>query len=161
MKKAIQEALRAIEQARGGNPREVDSSAGAIFMRLAALSRQLNAFHTGVLKSEGLSASEYQLLALAWSLGPQPPRDLNRLLQLTSGALTNALDRLQKAGHIRRRPNPDDARSVIVELTAGGARLAERLVALEMEAQSRQLMALSREDKREVVAALDRLIDVL
>lgn len=50
---------------------------------------------------------------------------------------------------------------MIVELTAGGARLAESLVALEMEAQSRQLMALSREDKREVVAALDRLIDVL
>ncbi|MBW2270592.1 MAG: MarR family transcriptional regulator [Deltaproteobacteria bacterium] len=160
MKKTIQQALRAIEQARHGNSRGIDSSAAAIFMRLAALSRRLNAFHSAALKSEGLSTSEYQLLALAWSLGPQPPRDLNGLLLLTSGALTNALDRLQQAGHIRRRRNPEDGRSVIVELTAGGSRLAERLVPLEMAAQARQLAALSRAEKREVVTALDRLIDV-
>lgn len=160
VKRLIQEALRAIERSRAGDARDVDRSAGAIFMRLGALARQLNAFHVSVLKSEGLSATEYQLLALTWSLGPQPPRSLNKLLLLTSGALTNALDRLQNAGHIRRRPNPEDARSVLVELTAGGSRLAERLVSLEMDAQARQLMPLSRAEKREVVGALDRLIDV-
>jgi DNA-binding MarR family transcriptional regulator len=160
MKKTIQQALRAIEQAREGSLREIDSSAGAIFMRLAALSRQLAAFHGTVLKSEGLSASEYQLLALLWAQGPCAPKNLNQLIQLTSGALTNALDRLQKAGHVRRRPNPEDARSVFIELTPAGSRLAERLVALESEAQTRQLNQLSRAEKREVVDALDRLIDV-
>ncbi len=53
-----------------------------------------------------------------------------------------------------------DARSVLVEVTAGGARLADRLVTLEMEAQAGQLMTLSRREKKEVVVALDRLIDV-
>jgi DNA-binding MarR family transcriptional regulator len=114
-----------------------------------------------VLKAEGLATSEYQLLALAWAHGPQAPKELNKLLLLTSGALTSALDRLQTAGHIRRRPNPRDARSVLVELTAGGSRLAERLVALETEAQTRQLLPLSRAQKREVVVALDQLIDLL
>jgi DNA-binding MarR family transcriptional regulator len=161
MKKLIQQALRAIERAREGNPREVDASAAAIFMRLGALSRQLSAFHGRVLKPEGLSASEYQLMALMWAHGPQAPKDLNRLLLLTSGALTNALDRLQNAGHARRRPNPEDARSVLVELTQPGSRLAERLVALEMDAQARQLLALSRAEKRAAVAALDRLIDAM
>jgi DNA-binding MarR family transcriptional regulator len=156
----IQDALRAYDRVPPGKAGRVDSSAAAIFIRLGALSRQLSAFHANVLKPEGLSASEYQLLALVWSLGPQAARDLNRILLLTSGALTNALDRLQNAGHIRRRPNPEDARSVLVELTASGARVAERIVDLEMKAQSRQLMQLSRAEKREVVAALDRLIDV-
>jgi DNA-binding MarR family transcriptional regulator len=161
MKKDIQEALRMFERNHPQTGGRGDALAAAIFMRLAALSRQLNAFHAGVLEAEGLSTSEYQLLALAWSQGPRPPRDLNRLLQLTSGALTSALDRLQEAGHVRRRPNPEDGRSVLIELTASGARLAERLVTLEMDAQARQLTALSGGERREVVAALDRLIDVL
>lgn len=160
MKKKIQQALRAIEQAREGSPHEIDSSAGAIFMRLSALSRQLATFHGKVLKPEGLATSEYQLLALLWAQGPCVPKNLNQLLLLTSGALTNALDRLQKAGHVRRRPNPEDARSVFIELTPAGAHLAERLVALETEAQTRQLNPLSRAEKREIVDALDRLIDV-
>jgi DNA-binding MarR family transcriptional regulator len=160
MKKTIQQALRAIEKARDGSVREIDSSAGAIFMRLAALSRQLATFHGQVLKSEGVATSEYQLLALLWAQGPCAPKDLNQLLLLTSGALTNALDRLQKAGHVRRRPNREDARSVFIELTPAGSRLAERLVALESEAQTRQLNQLTRAEKREVVDALDQLIDV-
>ena len=161
MKRTIRDSLRAIEKARKGSPNAAEGSAGAIFMRLAALARQLGSFHAEVLRAEGLSTSEYQLLALAWSLGPQPPRELNSLPQLSSGALTNALDRLQKAGHVRRRANPKDKRSVLIELTAKGAKLAERLVELEMEAQVRQLVPLSRAEKREVVAALDRLIAVL
>jgi DNA-binding MarR family transcriptional regulator len=160
MKKMIQDALRALDRTPPGKARRFDSSTAAIFMRLGALSRQLSAFHANVLKSEGLSASEYQILALVWSLGPQAARDLNKILLLTSGALTNALDRLQKAGHIRRRPNPEDARSILVELTADGSRVAERIVELEIDAQSRQVMSLSRVEKREVIAALDRLIDV-
>lgn len=161
MKKLIQQSLRAIEQAREGDDRATDPAAAAIFIRLGAVSRQLAAFHASVLKPEGLSASEYQLLALVWSLGPQTPRELNKLLLLTSGAMTNALDRLQKAGHVRRLPNPDDARSILVELTPSGSRLAARLVGLEMEAQAQQLASLSRAEKREVAAALDRLIGVL
>ena len=104
MQKMIQEALRAIDSARDGKTRQIDPAAAAIFIRLGAVSRQVSAFHANVLKTEGLSASEYQLLALVWSLGPQAPRDLNKLLLLTTGALTNALDRLQDAGHVRRRP---------------------------------------------------------
>jgi DNA-binding MarR family transcriptional regulator len=161
MQKMIQEALRAIDSARDEKTRQIDPAAAAIFIRLGAVSRQVSAFHANVLKTEGLSASEYQLLALVFSLGPQAPRDLNKILLLTSGALTNALDRLQEAGHIRRRPNPEDARSVLVGLTAGGRRQAKRLVVLEMEAQSRQLASLTRAEKREAIDALDQLIDVL
>ena len=108
-----------------------------------------------------MGTRQVRIAERAWSLGPQAPKELNKLLLLTSGALTNALDRLQAAGHIRRRPNPEDARSVLVELTAAGSQLAERLVALEMEAQAHQLMPLSRAEKKEVVEALDRLIGVL
>ena len=161
MKKTIQEALRAIEKARDGSKRSDGASAGAIFMRLGALSKQLGAFHARVLKTEGLSASEYQLLSLAWSQGPRAPKDLNKLLLLTSGALTSALHRLEDAGLVRREANPEDARSVLIVITPSGAKLAKRLVALEGEAQARALLPLSRSHQREIVHALDRLIDVL
>lgn len=49
--------------------------------------------------------------------GPMTPTALAAELSLTSGGMTIALDRLEKAGLVRRAPNPDDRRSVLVEAT--------------------------------------------
>lgn len=47
--------------------------------------------------------------------GPSTAGALSARLGRTTGAITQMIDRLQKAGYVRRRPHPDDRRSVVIE----------------------------------------------
>jgi DNA-binding MarR family transcriptional regulator len=49
-------------------------------------------------------------------LGPSTPGELARFTGLTTGGVTMMLDRLEKAGYLKREPNPRDRRSVLVRL---------------------------------------------
>src|SRR2546430_13646910 len=48
---------------------------------------------------------------------------LSKRAELSSGAMTNRLDRMENAGLVKRVPDPDDRRGVLVELTKEGHRL--------------------------------------
>lgn len=54
---------------------------------------------------------------------PATPGDLQRALTLTSGAVTGLVDRLVRAGHVRRRPDADDRRRVRLHSDEPGRRL--------------------------------------
>src|SRR5581483_3030688 len=62
----------------------------------------------------GLNATDYQVLNLLDLHGSAKPGELARLTGMTTGGVTMALDRLEKAGFVRRERNLDDRRSVIV-----------------------------------------------
>lgn len=62
----------------------------------------------------GINATDYQVLNLLDLHGSAKPGELARLTGMTTGGVTMALDRLEKAGFVRRERNPDDRRSVIV-----------------------------------------------
>ena len=66
--------------------------------------------------------------------------DLSRMLALSSGAMTNRLDRLETAGLIRRVPDPRDRRGVLVELTAQGK---ERIDAAVIDQAAKEIDSLS------------------
>src|ERR671926_34073 len=57
------------------------------------------------------------------------PSGLAEWAELSSGAMTNRLDRLEKAGLVRRLPDPDDRRGVLVELTPEGVASIDAAVA--------------------------------
>jgi DNA-binding MarR family transcriptional regulator len=62
------------------------------------------------------------------SLGrPARPVELKARLHLPAQTITGILDALEKSGLIRRKPNPDDRRSLLVELTAAGAAAFDQL----------------------------------
>lgn len=62
----------------------------------------------------GLNATDMECLRLLFLNGQAAPTELARHTGLTSGATTAMLDRLEKAGLIERRPNPDDRRGMLV-----------------------------------------------
>ncbi len=62
----------------------------------------------------GLNATDMECLRLLFLKGQAAPSELARHTGLTSGAATAMLDRLEKAGLIERRPNPDDRRGTLV-----------------------------------------------
>lgn len=57
------------------------------------------------------------------------PKDARAFLQLSTGAMTSLIDRLEQRGHLERRPNPNDRRSILLHLTPSGAGIAEELSA--------------------------------
>lgn len=74
------------------------------------------AFHEAVAHRAGLSISEHKCLGALALTGPVTAGQLARETGFTTGAITGIVDRLEKAGHVKREPNPEDRRSVIIRL---------------------------------------------
>jgi len=64
----------------------------------------------------GLHLTDMQCMNVLELLGPATPGQLAKCTGLTTGGVTVMLDRLEKAGYVRRAPNPKDRRSVLVEI---------------------------------------------
>jgi DNA-binding IclR family transcriptional regulator len=82
------------------------------------LGRELSAavifFHEAVAAHLGMNATEWKCLGLLDQHGPAAAGRLARLSGFTTGAITGIVDRLERAGYVRRERNPRDRRSVII-----------------------------------------------
>jgi DNA-binding MarR family transcriptional regulator len=94
--------------------------------RLAqSLIREIREFIAGAILNNqrvadrlGINYTDQQVLNLVDLLSNAKPGDLARLTGLTTGGITMSLDRLEKAGFVRRERNPGDRRSVIIRMVA-------------------------------------------
>lgn len=73
----------------------------------------------------GLNPTDSKALSLLGETGPVPAGRLAELLDLTTGAVTGVLDRLEEAGLVRRESDTEDRRRVLVVLSEKGAGVAE------------------------------------
>jgi DNA-binding MarR family transcriptional regulator len=80
-----------------------------------------------LLRPFGLSFSRYEVLMLLLfsQRGSLPLGKVGERLQVHAASVTNAVERLERDGFVRRVPNPDDRRGVLAELTPSGRRVAE------------------------------------
>ncbi len=87
------------------------------------LGRDLGAYtvmmHTAIAHAVGLNATDHKTLDLLSRHGPMTAGALAELTGLTTGAITGVVDRLEKAGFVERRHDPDDRRRVIVAVRPG------------------------------------------
>jgi len=68
-------------------------------------------------RSQNLHPTDFACIGLLYRVGePISPKQIIEQLNLSSGSGTALLDRLEKAGYIKRLPNPDDRRSVLIEM---------------------------------------------
>lgn len=86
------------------------------------------------------------------------PSDLAASSLITTGAMTSRLNRLERAGLIRRTPDPTDGRAVRVRLTARGERLAKQALRAIIAADEAFLQPLDQRQRDEVASALKRLL---
>ena len=79
------------------------------------------------LRPHGLTFARYEvLMLLIFSRAKAlPMKVIGSRLQVHPTSVTNAVDRLEAAGFVRRAPHPDDGRAVVVELTPAGEQLAK------------------------------------
>jgi DNA-binding MarR family transcriptional regulator len=86
------------------------------------------------------------------------PSELCEAAMLTSGAMTNRLDRLEDAGLVERRPDPDDRRSLSVELTERGKELVDKALEIRFEHANQALASLSESERSQLVGLLRKLV---
>ena len=109
----------------------------------------------------GLQAGEFDVLATLRRSGSHfalTPTALYEATMVTSGAMTNRLDRLEKAGLIRRMPHPQDRRGLLVQLTDEGLGLIDRAVEAHVENEHAVLAALNPKERETLAGLLEKLI---
>lgn len=150
----------AMAQWRRERPDLVDLEAMALFGQLARLTALATAAIEDGLAPFGLKVGEFDVLASLRRAGEPyelTPTALGRQLLLSSGAMTNRLDRLEDAGFVVRRPDPSDRRGVLVALTDAGRERVDEAVVAHLANEVRILDALGPRDR----AALDRAVRTL
>jgi DNA-binding MarR family transcriptional regulator len=139
----------------------MDVATEGLVERIAKLSRYLDRSMAETATSFGLTMQDWELLSALRRVGPPyrlSPSQLAADLMLSSGAMTARLDRLEKAGLIRRRPDPADRRAVRVELTEKGSTTWGDAVDVQAERERRIAAALSEREKAALNGLLRRLM---
>lgn len=136
---------------------DLDVGPMAIIGRLGRLARAFGREMEETFERHGLNAASFDLLATLRRSGAPyalSPGALMEATMVTSGSVTNRIDRLEAAGLVARRPNPEDGRGFLVALTEAGLARIEAAMGDHVATQARLLAPLDAEERR----SLERLL---
>ena len=111
--------------------------------------------------AHGLQVGEFDVIATLRRAGKPyrlTPTALYESLMMSSGGMTARLDRLEKAGLVERRPNPEDRRGTLVGLPRKGLALVDKLVGLHVENERQILAGLTQAEQKELNRLLAKLL---
>jgi len=77
---------------------------------------------------------------------------------ISSGGMTNRLDRLERAGLVERRPDPNDRRGKLIALTNAGKRVIDETIGRHVANEQRMLSALTPAEQEKLNTLLRKLI---
>jgi DNA-binding MarR family transcriptional regulator len=93
-------------------------------------------FSESAARKLGVTPQQHQLLLAVMGFPEKSfatPRELSERLQITHHACVGLIDRCEQLGFVSRRRNPEDGRSVLVEVTPSGMELLEKLSEIHLE----------------------------
>ena len=139
----------------------VDLVVEGIVDRIGGLNKRLHREMDQTLEEFGINSGEWRVLGTLWRGGAphtMSPGELARIEELSTGAMTNRLDRLEEAGLVRRLPDPDDRRAVKVQLTDQGRTTWEHAVAAQAKKEAVVASALTDREKQQLTKLLRKLM---
>ncbi len=139
---------------------DVDVSAVAVIGRISRIEQMVQPLLSRVFAQHGLAWWEYDVLAALRRVGPPYELTAGQLwssLMLTSGAITNRLDRLEGRGLVERVKDPDDARRVLARLTAAGLATIDAALVDHAANEEELLSSLSERERATLVRLLRKL----
>ncbi|WP_242659600.1 MarR family winged helix-turn-helix transcriptional regulator [Thermostaphylospora chromogena] len=132
-----------------------------VFSRVSRLARHLDRARRAAFAEHDLEPWEFDVLTALRRAGPPyelSPGALLRATLVTSGTMTNRIDRLAAAGLVRRRPDPGDRRGVLVSLTEAGRTRVDAAFTDLLRREQALLAALPHRDRRTLADLLRTLL---
>lgn len=136
---------------------DLDVAPLEVLSRVSRLAHHLDRARASTFEGHDLERWEFDVLAALRRHGPPHAMTPSQLLPqtlVTSGTMTNRIDRLEARGLVSRSSDPSDRRLVVVELTEAGRGLVDAAMAALLEREESFLEGLPRRDR-------DRLADLL
>jgi DNA-binding MarR family transcriptional regulator len=143
---------------------DLDSWPLGIFGRTSRIDSHFLKRADGWLSPLGLSWETFSLIAALRRSGKPyelNPTELQRQSLLTSGAMTNRINRVEALGLVERRPDSNDGRGVIVRLTPAGRALADKAIAVHFSQSANVLGTLNTREREQLNQLLAKLLDSL
>jgi DNA-binding MarR family transcriptional regulator len=134
----------------------------AVLGRLSEAAERVMRDHLNPLFTDaGLQPGEFDVLATLRRSGAPymlSPTRLYEAAMISSGGMTNRIDRLERAGLIERRPDPNDRRGKLIALTATGRRVIDETITRHVANEKRLLSVLTTAEQEKLNALLRKLI---
>lgn len=140
---------------------DLDLEPVAVFSRISRLARHLDLARREAFTEQAIESWEFDVLAALRRAGAPYELSPGRLLRetlVTSGTMTNRVDRLTARGFVERYPDPDDRRGVIVRLTLEGKTAVDGAFEALLEAEQALLADLPAKDQKKLAALLRTLL---
>ena len=139
----------------------LDVSSLAVVGRVLQIAQLLEKHRETVLADFDLTVWSFDMLATLRRQGPPyqlKPTALYKWLMLSSGAMTNRIDRLEKDGLVTRLRDPDDRRSVIVQLSDAGVERIDAAMPVLFEQERQFLADLSQTETADLITLLRQFL---
>lgn len=140
---------------------DLDVTPLEVLSRVTRLSRYLDRQRAAAFSGSGLEPWEFDVLAALRRTGPPnqlSPGTLIAETLVTSGTMTNRIDRLAARGLVRRLRDPDDGRGVLVRLTEPGRKRVDSALASLLDRERLLLADLAPGERAALAALLRRLV---
>jgi DNA-binding MarR family transcriptional regulator len=131
-----------------------------LFLQPFVVSQLIGTVLEDVVDGSGISSPEFAVTSSINIFGSVTPTELARTLGMAPTTLSATIDRLVRKGQVRRRPNPDDGRSYVLELTAKGKATNAR-IGVRFEKAIGAVRTNLEGDPADVLAAMRLLEDAL
>ena len=139
----------------------LDLEVEGIIERIQHLEKRIRKMLDDTLAEFGLNVGEWAVLGSLRRAGEPDRRSPGQLAQsfgLTTGAMTTRLDKLEAAGLVKRLPDPDDRRGVIVELLPEGREVWERAVGAQATKEQFVASGLNERERKQLNSLLRRMV---
>ena len=139
---------------------ELDSASLGVVIRVMSLYREFHRQATVALKPLGLELFEYDVLSALRRQGSPfelAATALARETGLSTGAMTNRIDKLEARGLVVRKAGKHDRRSVVVSLSRAGRRLIDKAILSRLEAADESLQGISLSERRRLADLLRKV----
>ena len=140
---------------------DLDVAPLQVLSRVSRLARHLDIARRGAFAAHGLEAWEFDVLSALRRAGPPfqlTPGALLRATLVTSGTMTNRIDRLAAAGLVRREPDPRDRRGVLVTLSDRGQAVVDAALTDLLDREQALLAGLGDDQRRQLADLLRTLL---
>ena len=134
-----------------------DASGTHLWLIMMKAHRTLARLATRSIESSETGLSDFAVMEMLLHKGPQPVNEIGRRIELTSGAITTAVDRLESRGLVTREAHPSDRRARIVRLTAAGKEQAAKIFAGHKAAMDLAASGLSKTQRATLIELLKKL----